>query len=88
MLSKIISSLLILAPLGLIYAIAAMSFEYKGPLTAVYIAVALTIAGFCLWSVTRILHGTLASWSFVTWIFLAIDLGLLVLTTIPLPGRK
>lgn len=83
MFSKIIASFLILAPLPLVYIIAGMSFAYKGPLTAVYVAAALALAGFCVWTVYRIFIGAIGPWSLVTWIFLAVDLGLLVMTMIP-----
>jgi hypothetical protein len=77
-----------LAPLPLVYVGAAMSFAYKGPLTVVYVTAALAIAGFCIWRAINIFRGTIAPWSPITWIFLALELFMLVKTMIPPPVRK
>lgn len=88
MFSKILASFVFLIPIGFLFSIGYMAIAYRGPVTILYFVGVAGVVALCAWPVVKIVRGTLAPWSVLTWIFVVIDLCLGFLTLVPMPFRR
>ena len=85
MLLKLAAYIVFIVPIIFISSMVSTVLGYKGPIVLLYVIGALGLSALCLWPVFNIFRGTSSPWSVTTWIFLAIDICLGLVTIAPWP---